>query len=267
MARSITEDFKKGLTLAIELKLGTDQGKVAAIMESILTWIREKNSSVIKSEVKTTVIEQFVTDLNEANYLAIITSRPLEIDEPGKSPTPSLRKFLFTDLIGRLYDKEKDIKFYRFNFPTENFGLLFWRGLRRILLRQFTREPSRELFESLYQKFLIKLDTWENISKLDKFSPELIEEITEEILTHLNSRRYILVFTTTAPIYGLPMIIMNPTDSKNTKVYALLEADSEKMSIFRFPEQETLLWRLFVWDSLKSKRFAGQELNYSIDKV
>ena len=42
----------------------------------------------------------------------------------------------------------------------------------------------------------------------------------------------------------------------------MLEMDPEKMSIFKLPENETLLYRIFVWDQLKTVDYGGTEVKF-----
>lgn len=264
VSRSITEDFKKSLTTAISGRLPGNE-EVPQIVELILTAIRQKNSGIVKAEVKTSSLEQFTSDLENAQYVAVITARPLEIEAPERPGAPTLRNILITDLVARLYDKEKDLKSYRFNFPNESYGFLFWRGLKRILFRQFKGNPSPELFDSLYQKFAIENNPLHADHERQQLTDDQLENIVNETLLKLNSNRFILVFNTTAPVYGIPLVAFDPSDIKNNKVYAIL--DGEKMNTYKIPENETLLWRIFMWDPLKSKKFAGQQIIYSFDSV
>ena len=134
VSRNITEDFVSGLRQVIGSRLIEDSEQVDRIVGTILEDIREKNSTIGRAEIKTTPLDQFISDLDTAHYIAVITSRPLEIEVPNRGSLPNLRQILFTDLISQLYDEQKEFKSYRFNFPTEAFGDLFWRGFRRICI-------------------------------------------------------------------------------------------------------------------------------------
>lgn len=265
-SRSITEDFRAALQIALLNRLPHHPDIVAAVFNNVVQWITDKNAALSKSQPRSNLEDQFASDFNSSNYIAIITSRPLEIDDPEGEGIPPLRKYLFTDLIERLYNKEKDLKLYRFNFPTESFGQLFWRLLRRVLVRQFRKDTSAELLESLYSKFTIRTATLQEFEAAKTLGDHHIEHLVDETLQLLNRNRYIMVFTTTAPVYGLPLVAMDPSDTKDIKVYAMLESENQSMALHKFPKDETLLWRLFVWDSLKSKKFAGTEVLYSIDE-
>lgn len=257
VSRNITEDFIIGLKQVISSRLHDDMIETDKIVSTVIEEIREKNSTIGRAEIKTTPLDQLISDLDSAQYVAVITSRPLEIEIPNRGNLPNLRQILFSDLISQLYEEQKELKSYRFNFPTEAFCDLFWRGLRRILFRQFMINPSPQLFKSLNAKLNIE------IKDIDKLSDLEVQEIVHNTLIALNSRKFILVFTTFTPIYGFPIVAIDPSDTVNNKVYTIL--DSERMSLLKFPENETLLWRLFVWDLLKSKKYAGTPIPYSND--
>ena len=263
--RSITEDFKNGLLLAVESRLSNDRLLAQQIVDVVIKAIHHKNATISKSDTKANQEDQFGQDFEAANYIAIITLRPLEVDKPEGLGSPPLRKYLFEDLIQRLFEKEKDLKYYRFNFPTDSSSFLFWRLLKRILFRHFKNNLSQNLIESLYLKFAIRSETAAILENNNQISDEQIEFLVDETLAQLNANRYIMVFTNLSPIYSLPIVAMDPSDTKHIKVYAMLSSDSEKLNVFKFPDNESVLWRVFVWDSLKSKKFAGTEVKFSAE--
>lgn len=263
VARSVTEDFASGLLIVVSKKL-TDQAKARDLVDKIISDLKRQNSGGPKSEPKLPINQQFIHDLAGANYIAVITSKPLEIGLPHQEDYPPLRKYLFEDLLQSLYDPNKNVKYYRFNFPISSFGHLFWRGLKKILLIRFQVNLSDQLLESLYQKFEIR----SNIS-LDEFRVEKnsnkIEELVDQTLSALNLSRHILVFVTEAPIYSLPIVAIEPSDNKKIKIYSLIDSDSQGIAYYKLPERENILWRMFVWDQLKSPKYAGVEIKYSIE--
>lgn len=261
VTRSITEDFKRALILLLNKRL-SPSFNAEEIVVSLIESLRQKNSRIAKTETKNTIKDQLNFDLSEANYIAIITSRPLEIDIQNETIFFSLRNFLFKDLLDRLSDVEKDLKSYRFNFPLDTYCYLFWRGLKRILKNHIRGNITPTLFESLHDKFALNYPTFAKLESKTDYSDNELNELVDEILKGLYRNRYILVFHTTAPIYGMPLIILNPTDQRNMKVYTLLQ-DEKSINIFKYPEQDCVLWRVFVWDKLKSKDLAGIEIPYS----
>src|SRR5436190_11287116 len=175
----------------------------------------------------------------------------------------SLRHFLFTDLLERLSDPGKDLKYYRFNFPMDTYGHLFWRGLKRILHSFISKSWSTKLSESLHSKFTIKTDTWLSLAKNEKLEARDIEYVVNEILLLLSRNRYIMVFHASSPIYGMPLVILNPSEPTNIKVYALFDSGTKNINVIKYSETDTILWRVFVWDKLKSKGYAGKEITYT----
>src|SRR5436190_9914350 len=98
VARSITEDFKKGLNALLSKKLKGTGHDSEGIVNLIIEDLKNKNSKITRAEVKTSVTEQFYSDLIAASYIAVITSKPLEIEMDSSPEVFSLRHFLFTDL-------------------------------------------------------------------------------------------------------------------------------------------------------------------------
>jgi hypothetical protein len=253
-SRNVTEEFVTSLTAAVSSRLNQNPIEANKVVTEVINAVREKNTAISKAEIKTTPLEQFIGDIESARYISVITSRPLEIEVEPDSTTPSLRVIIFSDLLSQLADPTKELKTYRFNFPTESFGDLFWRGFRRILLREFRRGDITELFQMLRKK--LGLD----IPVSQELNDDFLKQLVHITLLALNQSKHVLVFTTQAPVYGLPIIAIDPSDISKSKVYSIL--DSEKMTLLKFPDNETLLWRLFVWDQLKSNNYSGKPNNY-----
>lgn len=266
VARSVTDEFKSGLITVLQKKLqGTDHD-VYDLVNKIVTDLREKNAAKASTEQKSrNPSEDFLLDMSSARYIAVMTSRPLEIGVPEQPAFPPLRRLLFNDLISRLFNQNLDLKFYRFNFPQQSYCELLWRGLRKVLFQHLKEHLSFEYINAIKFKFKHNdLNLPDEVEQL-KGNALLIEKIVDQILHLLNRERYILTFVTRAPIYSLPMIVMNPIDNKKIKVYAMLDMNPESMSVFKLPENETLLYRIFVWDQLKTTEYGGKEVKYLAD--
>lgn len=267
--RNITEDLKSGLIVLLKKKRTIKVEDAENIVIKIIEALKVQNSKNSRSEIKNSVRDQLIADLNEATYIAIITSKPLQIEIDSDVDFFSLRTFLFKDLLDILGDNTKDLKKYRFNFPMDSYGYLFWRGLRRILTEFITEHNKNNtlsiLSKVLYDKFALKTHTLSALESKAQFTAHEVKKLVDEILILLNRNRFIMVFHTKAPIYGMPQIILNPTDPRNIKVYSLLEDEKNELNIFKYPEQDSILWRIFVWDKLKSKDFVGEEIPYSTD--
>ena len=266
-SRSITEDFKAGLIILLAKKNNIGNFEATEIVMSLLESLREKNSRAMRFEHKGTIVDQLNSDLSAALYIAVITSKPLEIDTQAEPNSFSLRKFLFTDLLERLTDMTKNLKHYRFNFPLDNYCYLFWRGLKRILAQYVEKHLNLFLLETLHQKFVLSDDTYRKFKEYKSFGQNDKEVITDEILIYLNKTRHILVFNNSSPIYGMPLIAIDPTDQYNMKIYNLLQDEKKKIDIHKFSQQDSVLWRIFVWDQLKLRKFTGIEVPYSIENT
>lgn len=264
VTRNITEDFKNGLLILLKKRLQVaDNSQIHKIVESILEPLRQKNILSSKVEHRHHTSDQFFTDLDKAYYIALITSKPLEIEVPSDQSNFTIRKFLFEDLIDQLQNTNKDLKFYRFNFPLDSYAHLFWRGLKRILSNYIRTHQSADFYTSLYNKFTIKTETLNKLLDKAHLNEDDINSLVGEILNLLNRNRFIMTFSSNAPIFGLPVIALNPAEQKNIKVYTLLNETSEGVTVHKYNDYDALLWRLFVWDKLKSKLFAGEEVKYS----
>jgi hypothetical protein len=265
--RSITEEFRQGLLVLLEKKL-TQQENPERVVEKIINSLRLKNSDTSRNDTKTTLSNQFITDVFNAGYIAVITSKPLEVEAKFNLEEFSLRKTIFNDFIDSLFSPDIEIKYYRFNFPLESTATLFWKGLRKILFKQLKGASNNErLFSILHRKLQLKANRNIELFQNNHINDDYLNELTDEILEELNNNRHILVLVTKAPIYSTPIIALNPAESKNFKLYTLLSDDSSLPAIYKYTSEESLLWRIFVWDQLKSKLFAGTNYKYNKTNV
>lgn len=165
-------------------------------------------------------------------------------------------------------------KFYRFNFPAETYCRIFWLGLEKIITRSLASMDYEEKMQLIYHKsFAITTDTisayeryWErkkhqpDTDEIVQEGSELRKRIAQEILERLNRNKIIMVFAVEAPIFTIPFIAINPNES-SAKVYALLDIEDRLSLPYKFTPDNTMLWRLFVWDKLKVSN-AGKNIPY-----
>lgn len=250
--RSITEDFKKSLYFLLLKRIGVVDDLNDTYNE-ILQDLITKNSKASKLELKKPEIEDFLPAFSDGNYISIITSHPLEVEAEGRSSLYSLREIFFEDFIYFLTNPLID-KNYRFNFPLETSAIIFWRGLRKMLSRYFENSANRS---ELTERIFLKLGRY----GFKGHGADHIE-LVNSILTTLNEQKKILVFINSAPIYTFPIIALDPA-TKSSRVYAWLARQDSSASIYELPKDELVLWRLFVWDKIKAKQYAGSPLNYT----
>jgi hypothetical protein len=261
VSRSVTEDFKEGLLLAVKKRL-TDKKEANKLVNTIIADLKSKNARISKPEHRSAPFDQFLVDLQSATYVAVITMRPLQLDMP-KADVFSIRHLLFKDIIDRLVDSDKDLRQYRFNFPTDAYSQLFWRGFRRILVEWLEEHLHVSMLESLYGKFTIKIETQERLNTNETFNRQDCIALADEILRSLNHNRYLRVFTSSAPIFSLPMVILDPTEPTNIKVYTVFENEKRSPAVFKYPVAELSLWRIFMWDQFKLQRNLTQEKKFA----
>ncbi len=262
--RNITEDLKKGLEVLLFHKT-KDKTKAEELVFLVISDLREKNSVAIKSEVKQNVIDQFYSDLSLAQYISVITAKPLESDQVAIATGFSLSQAIANDILESLFDPHKEFKYYRLNFPLKSSGELFWNGLLLAIEKFLKKNYNRALFEILYQKFALKTNTLNDLLKTKDINEKKLRDVINEMLTLLNRNRKIMVFIIDAPIYTMPTIVINPGDVVNMKLYSVLDDNLNRSTVYKFSIQDMTLWRLFVWDKLKSKQFAGDNVEYSTD--
>lgn len=261
--RTVTEDLKTSLFAVIRKKI-VDEARAALLVNAIIDDLKLKNTETVKLEVKTNIVDEFISDFALAKYIAIITSKPLEIEAGINTNNFSLRRTFFSDFFDLLSNPSKDLKHYRFNFPLDSTAILFWKGIKRILFKQLRRNLlNRAILDSLYSKFALKTETYNSIEGAKNLTEENLSIIADEILELLNRNRYIVVITTSSPIFGMPLIAINPAESRNFKLYALLDDDSEIPTVYKYTTEDKILWRLFVWDKIKSPGFGAKEISYS----
>lgn len=266
VSRSITDDFKKGLKVVLSEKMDVDTAD--EIVMQVVDYIKEKKTALINADIKSSIYDELKSNFSAGNYVVVITSRPIDIYSNINYPKFSLREILLEDFLTSLTDSEKDFKNYRFNFPLETLAYTFWMGLRRLLatyLHKNINKNKEELFERLYQKFTLKPSTITEIEGNKNFIKEHIEDIVNEIILSLNKKKHIVVFVCTAPIYSVPIIAINPDETRNSKLYCLLEDEKQQVDIYSYQPEDITLWRIFVWDKLRNQSYAGEEVVYNID--
>lgn len=261
VSRSVTEDFKEGLLLAVKKRL-TDEKLANKLVNTVIADLKSKNASISKPEHRSTPLDQFFMDLQSATYVAVITMRPLQLDMP-KADVFSIRHLLFKDIIDRLVDPDKDLRQYRFNFPTDAYSQLFWRGFRRIFIEWLVEHLNVSMLEALYDKFTITTETQERLNKNETFSMQDCIALADETLQSLNHNRYLRVFTCSAPIFSLPMIILDPTEPTNIKVYTVFENEKRIPTVLKYPDADISLWRIFMWDQFKLQRSLTHEKKFA----
>lgn len=252
VSRNITDEFSKSLFALLEKKLQGTDFNPQNVFSDIVQSLKAKNTSSIKAEAKYSVPERIYTELYAANYIAVITSRPLELGINLEARAFSFQRYLLNDLMQTFINPNKKLKNYRFNFPLQSFCELFWKELRKFVRFYIQRKIHEEsLYAALKSNYKLSHNKL-SLLKLKDLAYKDLEEIVDCVLEYLNTNKHMLVFHVTAPIYSMPLLAINPDDPKTASLYAMLEDSNQGVSIHRYQKEDFMLWRLFVWDNLKT---------------
>jgi hypothetical protein len=146
-------------------------------------------------ESSSSLLDQLASDFRNGQYISIVTSKPLEVEAEISYDKFSLRRLVFEDFIDSITNSDKPLKDYRFNFPVESSGTLFWKGFNKLLIKYLKVAENRKKFlESIQKKISIDIN-----ANVDLFNePVLLEsEIaknSEKIITTLRHECKLVVF-------------------------------------------------------------------------
>ena len=271
VTRTITEDFKAALLQVLRKKIGSDE-EAEKLTRTIIQSLASKANVSGKLEKGLLSKNSFKEDFASANYISIINSKPMNVEHADQEEF-SLRMFFINDMIESLLSTSLRPKFYRFNFPMESYCELFWNGLEKILYARITPWIEiEEIVDNLHDKFAIKThthtiyqeyDSLKNNEEVDRkalatIKDQLIHIMVDDIIEFMYQNRFILTFYVTEPIFTLPALAINPNES-GPKLYLLLESEhGQGSALIKCTQENTLLWRLFVWDKLKANNTSKQ---------
>lgn len=247
--RNITDKFKAGLLVLLKERLTDSYDE---IYEQVLAALQDKNIAAKTSDKAPHFIDKVYQDLAAGNYIAVITSRPLEISANLEQKVFSFQKYFIQDLIESFLQPGKNLKRYRFNFPLSQYADIFWRELKKIIVTFLNaKRHDASLHNGLMKNYLVSIELLTSLKSASPIQSKVVEEVAEEILMHLTEFRYLLVFVVDAPIYSMPIIAIDPDDPINSRIYAVLDT-THSVHIHKYLQDDYTLWRLFVWDKLKT---------------
>jgi hypothetical protein len=252
--RTITKRFVDSLSELISQRLngtGYDPGPITA---EVIDALKERNTGIVSNQVKFRKDEEIIPAIEKGRYISIITSRPLEIgrDLENEYSSFSFQKYFLEDLVRCLIGKSKQLKAYRFNFPLESFAKLFWQELRRFIRQYLYGNYSNpEVLFSLFTLFKLSPDVLEPLRAKETLAKDEIDSISDHFLRVLNDNKNILVFVIPLPIFSISTVAIDPSETQAAKLFALFQEEGE-IIIKKFSREDFTLWRLFVWDQLKT---------------
>jgi hypothetical protein len=264
--RNVTEDFKTSLGLVLETKLPPDIKK--DVLNGILEGLQEKNNALNRRQdiahhagSKISLKE----DIKTAEYVVVVTARPIDMNLPIKESEFNVRNWFYDDLVKSVLGSTDKMKFYRFNFPTNTYCDLFWQGLEKLMVKylyNLTEQPEYVRF-LYHDNFTL---TTETLHDYEAFMQErallsndqaaiqkliLMQRIASEVIERLNRNKFISLFYIGQPIFSIPIIAINPSES-NCKVYGILDSEDDQNLVYKFSQENTVLWRIFFWDKVKA---------------
>jgi len=269
VTRTVTENFKTALSLAVHKKLPLAEEADQVVMR-IIELLTAKHTPAARNEKGSVLKTGFMQEATAANYLCFITAKPMDVEYVGIGGESNMRTFFVNDLISTLTTDSYNPKYYRFNFPLESYCEILWNGLERILIHKMDDLVDDTAFiHSLNDRFIMSsyiLTTYNEYIKSKEETSSgnenleiretLISSLVVEILERLNRRKILLTFHVPEPIYTVPLVAINPNES-NGKLYFLIDDDNKSQSIVRTSSETNLLWRIFVWDKLKANNISN----------
>ena len=246
----ITPVFVKALQATVVRKVGNTE-EARRITDEVVDMLRTKKAISPKDASRQGILDQLEKDFKNARYISIITSKPLEI-EAAITDQPSLRKFVFNDFIDSVISDEM-IKDYRFNFPADTSAHMFWSGLNKLIFRLLKSDPrGKAFYTAIHKKLAMEFDAQRDMFlDLPRDDQSLIT-VTQTILEKLQKTCRVLAFETKAPIYTLPLIVMDPASVDMARVYAIIDLEDGQFNVHKFSHLEVVYWRQSVWDKLKT---------------
>ncbi len=259
--RNIPPEFPNSLRAIVQKKIESSE-LADQIVKEVVAGVKLKNESNRSNSKQLPTFDRLKADFNSANYIAIITANPLEIELDTSKDMFSLRKLFVDDFLKYISNPDSIVKKYRLLLPLESTCQLFWKGLKNIVFT-FIKENKYDdnLMKFLGERYSSQynqLDLFINDLPIDEY----IERLTSSLITSLNNEGNIVVFSHTTPLFNLPTIALNPADSRRSKVYSLLDTEREEAYVHTYSINETVLWRLFVWDRIKTKQYSGKRIDF-----
>ena len=261
--RSVTTELHESLRTVIKDRLIASEVNADDITEMIISdfkSINRKDDSIDSGVRKSHVVSGFLKEVIGANYLSVFTSREILFQyEMGD------KKVSFVDLLIRnLIDSIKsgvELKYYRFNFPLEQTCELFWRGLRKEVIKYLKTDAS--LISSLLSTVkLLPKNSFENQVQEDVQDYGNAENrIVSGLLNYLSSNGIINVFHLEGPAYLVPSVAINPNESNNACTYLFLQSSQGGENLHKLSSEEQVLWKLFFWNNLKKNKI-GKSIEY-----
>lgn len=266
--RSITPELHESLRTLIKERLLATDFKAEDITNLIVTDIKIRNRKNISTSYDTgnrrgAIIGGFLKEIVSANYISVFTSREIMFEYEIGGEKISFVDLLIQNLIDTLKSGNR-IKYYRFNFPLEQTCQLFWRGLRKEIVKYL--KSNSEILPTILSnvKVLVSNYNTKELQEPIQYYGGFEERVANELLGYLSKNEIINVFHLKAPVFLVPSVTINPNENNNASTYLFLQSSYGNENLHKLSNEEQLLWKFFVWDNLKKNK-TGKSLMYSSD--
>lgn len=182
-----------------------------------------------------------------ASYIANFSSRPIELEANPEGAQLVLRNLVIDSLIG-IFEKKNKQK-HRYNFPTYNTGVLFWRKMLFLLTKRILN--NLDLLD-LLREYLIQKNV--DINEILEIE-EIEKRVKMYVYTFLKLVDELMIFNvihSRDPLFLIPYVALNPNEYHNSSIFVLLQSTHENIKFHRLDEGDVVVWRERVWDVVKA---------------
>lgn len=254
--RFITPDFRDSLKKVLNKKTAEQSFDSHVVLENILLDLREKNLAPRYTPDNSTLpsdsYRDFFQSFLNASHISVFTAREITFDLNISEKKISVIEFLIDDFISS-FKSHIGIKRYSFNFPLHQSCCLFWRALRKEIVRYLKLNrhflPSvLPLLTDVYNANSIVPLLKNEINIADK---QIGSDIVPSLLLYLSAESIVSVYHLPAPVYLTSSVVMNPNDPKARDTYLLLKSPKGEDLPHKLTNEEVTMWKFFVWEKIK----------------
>lgn len=266
--RKITKEFKDSLLMILTLKLqNVTNVNAKEIHNRVIKSLEEINLKQFGDS--SNLHQRFTKDFYDSNFAAIFSSRPLELEANPNESIIQIRN-LIVEGICSYFTKAMPQKKYRYNFPTFQIGILFWRRISYLLIKKLNSDLNAKFLFQDYMTEIYSVNSnlkSEFNNQLNREKIQLKEPQTEDeklrisiyhFLSYLNENAFFQVFESKEPVFIIPHIVLNPNESTNLRGYLFLEKGNNTTELYKFAQVDLNIWREKVWDTIKANKNTKQ---------
>lgn len=246
--RKITDEFIQSISAIIKDKLKEEIDDYDKIIRDVINSIEEINKERPKSKlnIDDSLFQELLTDFQQANYIAIFTSRPIELEANPNEYLLKIRTTTVNAIFNYILAPTHPAK-YRYNFPNKTICILFWRKLSYLLIKKIQTEKLELTFKDALDKI--------NIPYKESNDPIIdLKQKVNAFLTYCNNKQWIQVIELFEPVFIIPHVVFNPNELNNSKGFLLLGYKEDGIQLHKWLNHDIQTWQNTVWNVLKERR-------------